>query len=443
MGRWHDEEDAPQQSSSASQPPNKKARVCHGDAAAAALVNQVRQAHSSSNSVTKTRVSTSNSQALQRRPEGSKEEGTPLNLASSRHNPLISGCRSVDCYEPLNFIDQGTFGEVFRAKCLDTDGIYAIKKIKLGASATSKYGFPITALREASILLTLDHPSIVKVREVVVGSTVDKVYMVMEHGGKDLKDVMCSLQKTRGDGSAFSLGQVKQLLGQLLSAVAYMHKHWYIHRDIKTSNLLYKAETGRLTICDFGLSRRFGDPINALTAEVVTLWYRCPELLLGERTYDSAVDVWSCGCVLGELLTGQALFPGQGEADQLKLICAVLGWPHEAAWKGITTKPNYATMIGNRLAQLNNDSESGNSDASRSEHNLELHGIRRRFHRTASHAGNASLFLSAAGCDLLASLLRYDPHQRISARQALDHAWFKEEPQPTPAAHMPAVSENY
>jgi len=364
----------------------------------------------------------------------------PLNSkTTSQYNPLISGCRSVDCYEPLNFIDQGTFGEVFRAKCLDTGRIYAIKKVKLGPSATAKYGFPITALREASILLTLNHPSIVSVKEIVIGSTVDKVYMVMEHGGKDLKETMFLLQQAHGAAaaSAFSLGQVKQLMGQLLSAVAYMHKHWYIHRDIKTSNLLYKPETGRLTLCDFGLARRCGDPLGALTVEVVTLWYRSPELLLGDRRYDSAVDVWSCGCVLGELLSGQPLFPGQGEANAMQLICALLGSPDESCWAGVTTKPNYPLMIGNRLAQQGNASgnTSGNCCPSAS---IELNGIRQRFHRTPS-AGSRSLFLSALGCDFMSSLLRYDPRKRILARQAIDHAWFKEDPHPTPAALMPSV----
>ena len=439
MGRWNDEDEERKQDQH--EMPHKRAKQANADAAVAGLVAQVRQAHSSSsNCVRLTGASTTTD--LQTTKINNKDADIPLNSTSKKYNPLVSGCRSVECYEPLNFIDQGTFGEVFRAKCLDTGGIYAIKKVKLGSSSTSKYGFPITALREANILLTLNHPSIVKVKEIVIGSTVDKVYMVMEHGGKDMKDVMFLLQKSSGDGSAFSLGQVKQLMGQLLSAVAYMHKHWYIHRDIKTSNLLYKPETGRLTICDFGLARRYGDPTHALTVEVVTLWYRAPELLLGDRKYDSAVDVWSCGCVLGELLTGQALFPGQGEADEVHLIRALLGTPDEPSWAGVTSKVNYPAMLGNKLTNQSNSSgtgtDSSNSSSGASVPNIELHGIRQRFHRATCHgAGRAVLFLSVRGCELMASLLRYDPVKRMPARQALDHAWFGEDPHPTSAALMP------
>lgn len=174
---------------------------------------------------------------------------TPNTTATTKHtyNPLFDGCRSVDCYQRLNFIDQGTYGMVFKAKCRDSHEIYALKQIKFG-NEISKVGFPITALREINILLSLNHPNIVKVKEMVIGSSIDKIYMVMEYCENDLKTCM-KLAK-----QSFSTAEIKQLMIQLLSAISYIHERWYIHRDLKTSNLLY-SNKGYLAVCDFGLAR--------------------------------------------------------------------------------------------------------------------------------------------------------------------------------------------
>jgi len=137
----------------------------------------------------------------------------------------------VDNYQRLNFIDQGTYGLVFKARCRDTGEIYALKQIKFGPES-NKVGFPNTVLREINILLALRHPNIVRVREMVVGSSVDKIFMVMEYCENDLKTCM------RLSKQSFSTAEVKQLMIQLLSAVNHMHQKWYIHRDLKASNLL-------------------------------------------------------------------------------------------------------------------------------------------------------------------------------------------------------------
>ncbi|CAE7526458.1 CDKG-2, partial [Symbiodinium microadriaticum] len=202
--------------------------------------------------------------------------------ASNRHIPLFHGCRSVDVYRRLNFIDQGTYGMVFRAECLDTGEQVALKQVKMTRN-DQKVGFPITALRETNILLALRHPNIVSVKEMVVGSSIDKVYMVMEYLENDLKTCMDM------SASPFSIAEVKRLMLQLLSAVNHMHKNWYIHRDLKTSNLLY-SNKGKLAVCDFGMARKYGSPLAAYTFEVITLWYRAPELLLGQAIYSTAVD---------------------------------------------------------------------------------------------------------------------------------------------------------
>ncbi len=211
--------------------------------------------------------------------------------------PMFMGSRSVECYQRLNYIDEGTYGLVFRAKDIETNEVYALKQVKLDTQQTNKVGFPLTALREINILLTLQHPNIIKVREMVVGDCIDKIYMVMEYCENDLK--MC-MQKSK---QSFSIAEIKTLMHQLLSAVAHMHSLWFIHRDLKSSNLLY-SNKGVLKVCDFGLARRYGEPIAPYTFEVVTLWYRSPELLLGERgmCYSTPVDMWSVGCIFAEMV---------------------------------------------------------------------------------------------------------------------------------------------
>lgn len=258
------------------------------------------------------------------------------------HNPLTDGCRSIDEYQRLNFISEGTYGAVFRARCKKTQRIYAVKQIKLGQDF-HQTGFPLTALREANILLMLKHPNIIRVREMVVGSSMEKIFMVMDYCDNDLKYCLDQCEQP------FSAGEVKQLMLQLLSAIAFMHEHWYIHRDLKTSNLLY-SNNGILKVCDFGMARRFGNPIAKYTQEVVTLWYRPPELLLGASTYSTALDCWSVGCIFGEILSNKPMFPGQGEIDQINKIIRSIGHFNEDRWPGCSQLPNFS-KISNKIVQ--------------------------------------------------------------------------------------------
>jgi cell division cycle 2-like protein len=158
-------------------------------------------------------------------------------------------CRSIECYQQLNYIDEGTYGLVFRAKCKQTGEIYAVKQVKPGPLA-GKLGFPTVALREINALLTLKHANIIPVREMVVGSGSDKIYMVMEYCENDVKTVMKLNQQS------FSTAEIKRLMLQLLSAISYVHQRGYLHRDLKTSNLLY-SNSGKLYVCDFGLARKY------------------------------------------------------------------------------------------------------------------------------------------------------------------------------------------
>lgn len=166
------------------------------------------------------------------------------------YNPAIYGCRSVEEYEKVSYISQGTYGLVFKARCVRSNEIVALKEIKMTPDAR-KVGFPITALREINILLALRHPNIIRVREMVIGSSLDRVFMVMDYYDFDLKTCMDMSSQT------FSTAEVKQLMLQLLAGIHHMHSNWFLHRDLKTSNILY-ANIGTLCICDFGMARKFG-----------------------------------------------------------------------------------------------------------------------------------------------------------------------------------------
>jgi cell division cycle 2-like protein len=268
-------------------------------------------------------------------------------------------------------------------------------------------GFPTSALREISLLLQLRHENIVNVREVVIGSDLNKIFVVMDYMDHTLRD----LNEFRA--RPFSVSEVKCLMLQILSGIKYLHDNWVIHRDLKTSNILMDNK-GNLKICDFGMARKYGSPLRPYSPVVVTLWYRAPEVLLGAKTYGPAVDMWSVGCIFVELLTKEVLFPGEGEMDQLRRIFQELGLPNENRWKGYSELP-----VVQRF-RFNGPSQSS---------------LHKRFQKAS--ASNPEPLLSELGMDLLSRLLEYDPEQRITAEEALNHPYFTEHPLPKSKLMMP------
>ncbi|KVI06173.1 cyclin-dependent kinase G-2-like [Cynara cardunculus var. scolymus] len=307
---------------------------------------------------------------------------------------LMPSCRNVFEYERLGKISEGTYGVVYKARDKKTGDIVALKKVKMGKE---REGFPVTALREINILGSLQHPSIVEVKEVVMDDF-DGVYMVMEYIDHELKGYMERMKQP------FSQSEVKCLMLQLLEGLSFLHDNWVIHRDLKTSNLLLNNK-GELKICDFGMSRRYGSPIKPYTSLVVTLWYRAPEVLLGMKNYTTAIDMWSVGCIMAELLAKKPLFDGNRELEQINKIFRTLGTPNETIWPGYLklpgVKPNFVKQADNNL--------------------------RKRF-PVATFTG--SPVLTELGFDLLNKLLTYDPKKRITAEEALNHGWFRESPLP-------------
>jgi cell division cycle 2-like len=318
------------------------------------------------------------------------------------HNPLLQGCRSVyGTYDRIGLLSEGTYGVVWKAKDLVTNEIVALKQIKFDAKQQQQQGFPVTALREINVLLALSHENIVSVREMVVGNDTDKVFMVMEFFSLDMQEAL----ERRRYPNVLRQGELKGILQQILRGMEYMHAQWYMHRDMKTSNILVH-NTGRVALCDFGLARRFQDPPIKYTQLVVTLWYRAPELLFGEEKYTPAIDIWSLGCIFGELIQQEAIMQGQGELDQIDKIFSMLGSPTEENW------PEFTSLPTSKIFKW----RSATSGTKRLQ---ELFPINPPPHFKQT-------FLDGNGFDLLTKLLVLNPKKRITAKEALEHRYFRD-----------------
>ncbi|KAI3629002.1 hypothetical protein CBS9595_000074 [Malassezia furfur] len=282
-------------------------------------------------------------------------------------------------YEKIDKIGEGTFAAVFLARNTETNTKVAIKKIKTAAAGT-RDGIDITAMREFKFLKELHHPNVVALLDVFSSGTgAPSINLVLEYLNTDLEAII------RDRALLFSAGDIKSWMLMLCRGMDYCHRNWCLHRDLKPNNLLI-SPTGELKIADFGLARECGDPGARMTAQVVTRWYRAPELLLGARAYSFGVDIWAIGCIFAELMLRTPYLPGDSDATQLTTIFRALGTPTSAEW------PNLALLF------------------------------------TAA---------SADTLDLLGACLRYDPLKRPTAGDVLQHAYFRQGPLPTPAAQLP------
>ena len=280
-------------------------------------------------------------------------------------------------------LGEGTYGVVYRAKDQKGQEIYALKKIRLQAE---EEGIPSTAIREISLLKELNHINIVKLYEVL--HSVKKLTLVFEYVEQDLKKIIDST-----NGKGLEMKYVKSFLYQLLKGVDYIHKHKVLHRDLKPQNLLINKDN-IVKIGDFGLARGYGIPVKNYTNEVVTLWYRPPDVLLGNKTYGTTVDMWSIGCIFAEMVLGKPLFTGNSESDQLKKIFEIMGTPNE----------NYAS-------QLKEFPEWGVGE------NTFDNFPKKNFKEIFPN-------LDIEGIDLLQKFLQLEPDKRISAEEALKHPFF-------------------
>ncbi|KAI0052810.1 Pkinase-domain-containing protein [Auriscalpium vulgare] len=288
----------------------------------------------------------------------------------------------MERYAKIEKVGEGTYGVVYKARDVGTNQVVALKKIRLEAEDE---GVPSTAIREISLLKELKDDNIVRLLDIVHAD--QKLYLVFEFLDVDLKRY---IEQGNAAGRPISLELSQKFTHQLTSGLLYCHSHRILHRDLKPQNLLIKHDN--LKLADFGLARAFGIPMRTYTHEVVTLWYRAPEVLLGSRHYSTAIDMWSVGCIFAEMvMRGNPLFPGDSEIDQIFKIFKILGTPNEETWPGVKQLPDYKPTFPQWSA--------------------------RDF---TEHVPN----LDAAGIDLIKQLLNYDTARRISAKRALIHPYF-------------------
>ncbi|PSN33260.1 Cyclin-dependent kinase 1 [Blattella germanica] len=255
-----------------------------------------------------------------------------------------------------------------------------MKKIRL---ENNEEGIPSTAIREISLLKELQHPNIVSLGEIIMDDA--RLYLIFEFLSMDLKKYLDSLEPNMMEPRL-----VKSYLYQITEAILFCHQRRVLHRDLKPQNLLI-ANNGVIKVADFGLGRAFGIPVRVYTHEVVTLWYRAPEVLLGSSRYSCPIDIWSIGCIFAEMASRKPLFKGDSEIDQLFRIFRVLRTPTEDIWPGVSHLPDYKISFPNWTENT-----------------------------LRTHVNN----IDDEGLDLLQKMLIYDPSSRISAKDVLKHSFF-------------------
>ena len=328
--------------------------------------------------------------------------------------------RDVSEFEKLNRVGEGTYGVVYRARDTKTNELVALKRVRMDKE---KDGIPLSGLREISTLMSCEHENIVKLRQIAVGKSLENIFLVMSYCEQDLASLLDNMQKP------FSESQVKCIMLQVFRGLRYLHGNFIVHRDLKVSNLLLTDE-GCVKIADFGLARLYGLPLKPMTPKVVTLWYRSPELLLNSQTQTTAIDMWSGGCILGELLAHQPLLPGRSEINQLDLIIDLLGTPNASIWPEIESLPSLKEFTLKIQRKPN------------SFHTV-IYVVVQGFLSFTAYNNLKQKFpwLSQAGLRLLNFLFMYDPLKRGTAEECLQSSYFKEAPLPSDPKLMPSFKD--
>jgi len=283
-------------------------------------------------------------------------------------------------YQKIEKIGEGTYGTVFKAKNQETGEVVALKKVQLD---DDDEGVPSSALREICILKELKHKNIVRLYDVLHSER--KMTLVFEYCEQDLKKYFDTC------GGVIEPSTTRSFMFQLMNGLQFCHGQNILHRDLKPQNLLIN-KNGELKLADFGLARSFGIPVHCFSAEVVTLWYRPPDVLFGAKYYSTTIDTWSAGCIFAEISNaGAPLFPGSDVDDQLRRVFRLLGTPTNQSWPGVQKLPDYKLFPSYPCNP------------------------------------NWSVILpnmSKVGHDLLSKLIDCNPSERLTADVALRHPYF-------------------
>ena len=300
----------------------------------------------------------------------------------------------AEAYERGAILGEGTFGVVYAA-IRKKDGLEVAIKRSKPMGGEGRNGVHFTILREVNYMQEFQCPYILSLLEVF--TTGDAINMVLERCSFDLKDIIY-------DKSLFiRVNDLKCFMKMILEGIHACHLKHILHRDLKPANVLIGGD-GLLKLADFGFARSHSSP-REMTNEVVTLAYRSPELLYGTKYYGGGADMWAIGCIFAELIVRYPLFPGTSTVDQLGKIFKVLGTPSEKDWPNHSLLPNY----------LEFESTSA----------LDLHKL------------FSSTDPGAHGIDLLGSMLCHNPNKRITAEEALNHAYFTSAPEASKLGETP------
>lgn len=291
-------------------------------------------------------------------------------------------------------VGEGTYAVVYLGKQISSNRSIAIKEIKTGLF---KDGLDMSAIREVKYLQELKHHNVIELIDVFYSS--NNLNLVLEF-------LPCDLEVMIKDKSiVFKSSDIKSWILMTLRGVHHCHRNFILHRDLKPNNLLI-APDGQLKIADFGLARSLGNANEDLSSNVVTRWYRAPELLFGAKHYTEAVDIWSVGIIFAELMLRTPYLPGKDDIDQMDVTFRALGTPTDQIWPNVSSLPLY-----NALKVY--------PPPSRQE-------LRNRFIAATDKA-----------LDFLITMTQLDPSRRCNLTQALLHEYFLESPPPTEPEQLP------
>ncbi|CAH2233721.1 cyclin-dependent kinase 20 [Pararge aegeria] len=300
----------------------------------------------------------------------------------------------ISNYSVVGRIGEGAHGLVFKARHLPTGREVALKKILI---KNIEDGIPINVMREIKALQLLRCKYVIKLYDMFPRGM--SLVLVLEYMCSGLWEMLHHNQQE------MTLPRIKTYVQMLLKGTRYMHAHYVMHRDLKPANLLINHE-GILKIADLGLARLYWpDGGRPYSHQVATRWYRAPELLYGARYYSEKVDIWAVGCIIAEMITKQPLFAGESDIEQLAIVLQRLGTPTEESWPRHSELPDYHKItFPESLPMPWTDLLPG---------------------------------VDPDAIDLIKSIVLYDEQKRISAKEAIRHAWFQTRPLPATLEDMP------